>query len=299
VSTFEVPGVSTEEVFAGWHAGAYSLPASVIAHGRAFLALSAAAAEANAANVAAKAADGQAGRLAAIHATIAATIATGAVPVDPGWPIVAAHRAAEDAALRADVLAEARERMADSLAGIVAVSADELVLEHWRPAFTETLAAVAKVAPSLAGVDVTDTGAVSAGGAKAAAAFLELAAARAKVDAIHAAMECLRARAHRGQKDDPRLFRDCRSFPTGPGAGRAPNGPAHGLVRLVWLATDRGAEPWCPTLGEWDERSDDWTFRSPDTAANRYAAEEAHARAAEHMAKRAAYIASRDAARAG
>ena len=290
---FELSGHSTEPIWAGWARGAYTLPDGIIAHGRAYNALVAAAAEANAANTAAKAADGAPGRLAAVNATIAHAIATATLPADPAGPIVAAHKAAEDAALRLDVLREAGKRMSDSLTTAIVTDADELVTAHWRPAFAETLAAVAAIAPDLAGVDVTSTASVSAHGAKAAAAFVALADARTRVDAILAAVECLAARCHRGQKDAARLFADCKSFPTGPTAGREPNGPRDGLARLLWLATDPGADPWLGTLDELDTRSDDWTFRDPKVAGNRYAAQEAAARTAEHERLRAEFIAGR------
>lgn len=303
-ATFTIPGHSTETLWAGW--GVYSLPTGVVAHGRAYVALAAAAGAAKDAHDAAKAADGQAARLAAIDAAIAHAIATGAVPADPTAPLLAARRLAEDAALRLDILRDAVSRQGLNVESVVALAADEIAVEHLRPAFSAVLASVAVLGPDLAGVDVTDTGSVSAR-PPAGPAFLALLAARDRLDAIHGALDVLRTRAHRGQEDSGRLFRDTHAMPGGPdgrttSAGRRPAGPEHPLERLVWLATDPDAEPWLPTLDEWDSRYRDWFFA--DTPANRPEAVAAAnaARTAELDRMRAAHLARQAAnrtARAG
>lgn len=302
MTALTIPGHSTEALFAGFAVDAYSLPPAVVLHGSAFVALSAAAAEARTANDAAKAADGKVARLAAIDAAIAYAVEHGAVPDDPTAPLVTARRLAEDAALRLDILEDAAKRERDNLEAVVAMEADTIAAKHLRPAFREIMAAVAKLAPDLRGVDVTSSSSIAAHGPKAGSAYLALVDARARLDAVHAGLEVLRTRAHRGQEDSHLFFRDTRAFPGGAEgrtttAGRAPSGPPGPLVRLLWLATDPMADAWLPTLTEWDSRYRDWFYLGAE--GNRPEAVEAvnAARAVDMERIKARQAASRGAAR--
>lgn len=265
MTAFTIPGHSCERLFDGFASGAYTLPPSVVVHGAALVALSAAAAEARTANNEAKAADGKVARLVAIDIAIGYAVEHGEVPGDPTAPFVTARRVAEDAALRLDILEDAAKRERDNLEAVVAMEADTIAAKHLRSAFGEIMATVAKLAPDLRGVDVTSSTSIAAHGEKAGTAYLAVGEARARLDAVHAGLDVLRTRAHRGQEDTNLLFRDSHAFPGGvegrtTAAARHPSGPPDPLVRMLWLATDPMADAWLPTLGEWDTRYRDWLY---------------------------------------
>jgi hypothetical protein len=259
-------GTSVERLFRGHEAGAYDLPDDLLAAARAVPELAAKAVEAGA----------ERDRL------------------RPGRQGTLAQRDAYDVA--DDAAHQAAKVAGAATGGIerhVEAHGDQLVTDFLRPAFDAALADARKVAPDLAGVDVTSTASVARGGATAGKAFLALAAARARVDAILAAEDVICVRRHTGTADGG-LFADCRNLPPPrPARGRA--GPEHPLERLLWLALD--AEPWCPTPSERHERWLDLVYAG--TEANRHANEASERRTAETKRLRAKYLAERDAARAG
>ena len=255
---FAVEGAGSATVlFEHWRAGHFTLPDGLIAQGRGYMALRAAAREA------AQRYDGlRLQSLAAKHqarldALISATVTAGRLPADPLAALLALEREAEEAEKAARLLREASERAAVALEG--SIIADTIILEHLRPAFDELIEGVRAIAPDLANIDVTSTAAVSAAGPKAASAFLALSAAAARYAAIMGARRALRRAGGPGYADAHDFFSDTAAIPAGQviptvGARLRGAGPSEPLSRLIWLAGPDG-KPTLATLSEQDDRA--------------------------------------------
>ncbi len=229
-------GTSLEPLFAGYADAAYSLPEPLAAAGRAYLAVDA---------------DREAARIAhdGVHAARRRSLAD-----------KTADEAAEDALRQARLASHRALAHAETL---IALLGDDLIRDFLRPAHDAAIDAVRAALPAVAGVDLTDTASVARAGAKAGAAFLVVAAAGERLEAIERARECIFDRMRLGGvigrdpyrsdrlggalRDTPR-WPETRTATIAKGA-KVRTGPAHPLERVAWLAGE--GQGWCPTFAEW------------------------------------------------
>ena len=229
-------GTSVADLFAGYADAAYSLPEPLAAAGRAYLAVDA---------------DREAARIAhdGVHAARRRSLADKTTDEE-----------AEDALRQARIASHRALAHAETL---IALTGDDLVRDYLRPAHDVAIDAVREALPALAGVDLTDTASVARAGAKAGAAFLVVAAAGERLEAIERARECIFDRMRLGGvigrdpyrsdrlggalRDTPR-WPETRTATIAMGA-KVRTGPAHPLERVAWLAGE--GQGWCPTFAEW------------------------------------------------
>ena len=234
---FAVPDTSVAPIFDGWQAGHFDLPELVTAPAAEALELTAEAAALS---------RGQSG----------AWWRTG--------DSLAEREAFDVAEDRRNLARTAARQALQRVEGLVGATGDMLVTDYLRPAHAAALAGVRAILPAIVGVDLADPVAVARAGAKAAAAYLVVAAAADRLRAIETARECIYDRQRLGGSwRDPfagdrhgGALRDTSRWPdpiiaTTSAAARVRVGPSHPLVRTAWLATDDGAG-WCPTWREWE-----------------------------------------------
>jgi len=152
-------------------------------------------------------------------------------------------------------LARARETAAAELdrelQAAVAARADEIIVDHLRPAQEETLAEAAAALQATGGV--VDPASASQAVREASAALERLAARYGAVRAARAVLVRMSGgpvQDGRGHYAELRNLRDLW-VTVGTWQERVPPWPEDPVGRLRWLVTS-GAEPWCPTVAEQD-----------------------------------------------
>ncbi len=229
-------GTSLEPLYAGYADAAYSLPEPLAAAGRAYLAVDA---------------DREAARIAhdAVHGARRTSLE--------------AKRVDEEAEDRLRQARLASHRALAHAETMIALQGDSIITDYLRTAHDAALQSVRDVAGDLEGIDLSDSASIARGGAPGAAAFLVVAAAGERLEAIERARECIFDRQRLGGvigrdpyrsdrlggalRDTPR-WPETRTATIAKGA-KVRTGPAHPLERVAWLAGE--GQGWCPTFAEW------------------------------------------------
>jgi len=256
---FTIAGGPFEPLFEAWAAGAYTLPDGIvraaIARRELFTARDAARLERERfVGIGAE----QDYRHRAEDALIVEVQATGVVPAD-SWRAVRRYRREAAEAEEAFILArETALRAEGQFEAAIHAGADGIISGHMRPAFDAILGEARKLLPPLAGVDVTSTASVSAGGPKAGAAYLELSALALQYELILTGRANLARVVRHDRLDEYDLFSDSRALPDSRGVATIASptvrgaGPRDLVARLFWLAGPDG-KPFLTTLTEQDE----------------------------------------------
>jgi hypothetical protein len=257
---FSIAGGPFERLFEAWAAGAYTLPDGIIraaiARRELFTAREAARLERERfVGIGAE----QDYRIRSEDALIAAVRDTGAVPVDPWAPIRDYRRQAAEAEGAFTLARETALRAEGQFEAAIHAGADGIISGHMRPAFDAIVGEARKLLPPLAGVDVTSTASVSAGGPAASAAYLELSALAMRYQTILTGRANLARVVRHDRLDEFGWFADSRALPDPRGVAAtiaSPTvrgaGPRDLVARLLWLASEDG-KPFLTTLTQQDE----------------------------------------------
>lgn len=192
------------------------------------------------------------------HQALVSAIDAGAELPDP---IVLAEAEARDRALaeRRRLLVDLAEAAQSSVVAGVQAQADELIVDHLRPALDEALEGAGAVADKL-GATLPTTDELLNGTDANRKAYKTLRALAGRYRALRSAQSLVVAVSGKPKDDTGGLFVELRNLPdVWPGrraiavnpAAAAPPWPDDELGRLLWLVTS-DAEPWMPTAADQD-----------------------------------------------
>lgn len=198
----------------------------------------------------------------ASEALLEALRASGKPPADFEETVLQAERDERAADIALAIANAAAEKARRNATQVLADLALPILVDHLRPSFDETLAAVAALAPALAGTDPDDAEAIIAAPPKVQAARARLVELADRHGAILRAFDALEPLLGEARHDDDGVHRRYRNAARLWGQdwarrrshetrGRWP-WPTARLAQLVWCATaDSGA--WLPLPRERDE----------------------------------------------
>jgi hypothetical protein len=186
---------------------------------------------------------------------------------------VADQAAAEMRTVLSDLLQEAQ----DDLVTLVMHAADEIIVDHLRPALVETLDQAAQAADKIGNWPIVSEAALTAP-QETREAIIGLGGLAGRYRAVRNAQRCLRIVTPGPRFDTDDVFVELRNLPDvwpnySSWSSKTAPWPSDPRQRLLWLVTS-DAEPWMPTPREQDRRL---LERFPESPAAKAASGEGHA----------------------
>ncbi|CAN5706077.1 hypothetical protein BH23CHL7_BH23CHL7_20870 [soil metagenome] len=186
---------------------------------------------------------------------LAAAVLEAALAGEPLPDMATGVRAAEQAERAVQIRVQVLQQALESASWqALSLDAGEIVREHLRPAFEETIAEVKALSGKLAGRDLENAEQFVDAPGPVRAAYIRLRELHSRYQALRAAQRHL----NRGTNDGAEDFAEVRNLVELYGdrwPGRYMSswrpGPQDSLSRLLWLTTSE-AQPWLPTREERD-----------------------------------------------